>query len=172
MPGGSGDLINASDSYQLIQDIENGQITHEEALKEIFKIRNDTEKLDELARINQNQVNMLNIFFMTDKSFTGIHSQYKRVDNKYVLSRTKFGEKESDIRTQQSDERPDTREIGDLESEESAAQRRNQQGQGLKILALNQMFSRLPISLAQLKAGNNSEKPKNEIRQLLYSFYR
>ena len=32
------------------------------------------------------------------------------------------------------------------------------------------MFSRLPITLAQLKAGNNSEKLKNEIRQLLYSF--
>ena len=31
------------------------------------------------------------------------------------------------------------------------------------------MLSRLPISLAQLKAGNNSEKLKNEIRQLLYS---
>ena len=34
------------------------------------------------------------------------------------------------------------------------------------------MLSRLPITLAQLKAGNNSEKLKNEIRQLLYSFYR
>ena len=34
------------------------------------------------------------------------------------------------------------------------------------------MFSRLPITLAQLKAGNNSEKLKNEIRQLLYSLYR
>ena len=34
------------------------------------------------------------------------------------------------------------------------------------------MLSRLPISLAQLKAGNNSEKPKNKIRQLLYSLYR
>ena len=33
------------------------------------------------------------------------------------------------------------------------------------------MLSRLPISLAQLKAGNNSEKLKNEIRQLLYSWY-
>ena len=33
------------------------------------------------------------------------------------------------------------------------------------------MFSRLPISSAQLKAGNNSEKPKNEIRQILYSLY-
>ena len=33
------------------------------------------------------------------------------------------------------------------------------------------MLGRLPISLAQLKAGNNSEKLKNEIRQLLYSLY-
>ena len=44
-----------------------------------------------------------------------------------------------------------------------------QSGQGLKILAPNQILSRLPISLAQLKARNNSEKHKNEIRQLLYS---
>ena len=49
---------------------------------------------------------------------------------------------------------------------------RKQQGLGLKILIPNQMLSRLPISLAQLKAGNNSEKIKNEIRQILYSLYR
>ena len=47
-----------------------------------------------------------------------------------------------------------------------------QPGSGLKIITLNQMLSRLPISLAQLKAGNNSEKLKNKIRQLLYSLYR
>ena len=47
-----------------------------------------------------------------------------------------------------------------------------QSGQGLKILTPNQMLSRLPITLAQLKAGNNSEKLKNEIRQLLYSLYK
>ena len=34
------------------------------------------------------------------------------------------------------------------------------------------MFSRLPISLAQLRAGNNSEKLKIEIRKILYSLYR
>ena len=43
---------------------------------------------------------------------------------------------------------------------------------GLKILTPKQMLSRLPISLVQLKAGNNSEKLKNEIRQILYSLYR
>ena len=49
---------------------------------------------------------------------------------------------------------------------------KQKQGQGLKILTPNQMLSRLPITLAQLKAENNSEKLKNEIRQLLYSLYR
>ena len=50
--------------------------------------------------------------------------------------------------------------------------KQNQKGKGLKILTPNQMLSRLPITLAQLKAGNNSEKLKNEIRQLLYPLYR
>ena len=50
--------------------------------------------------------------------------------------------------------------------------KQNQQGKGLKILTPNQMLRRLPITLAQLKAGNNSNKLKNEIRQLLYSLYR
>ena len=67
---------------------------------------------------------------------------------------------------------PDTANMPELETEESVAQRRNQQGQGLKILTPNQMLSRLPITLAQLKAGNNSKKLKSEIRQLLYSLYR
>ena len=47
-----------------------------------------------------------------------------------------------------------------------------QSGQGLKILIPSQMLSRLPISLAQLNAGSNFKKLKNEIRQLLYSLYR
>ena len=50
--------------------------------------------------------------------------------------------------------------------------RQNQEGQGLKILTPDRMLSRLPITLAQLKAGNNSEKLKNEIRELLYLLYR
>ena len=47
-----------------------------------------------------------------------------------------------------------------------------QQGQGIKILTLNQMLNRLPIALAQLQAGSNSNKLKNEIMQLLYFLYR
>ena len=41
---------------------------------------------------------------------------------------------------------------------------RQQKGEGLEILTPDQMLSRLPITLAQLKAENNSEKLKNEIR--------
>ena len=47
-----------------------------------------------------------------------------------------------------------------------------QEGTGLKILTPNQMLKRLPIALAQVKAGNNSESLLNEIRQIVYSLYR
>ena len=47
-----------------------------------------------------------------------------------------------------------------------------QSGGGLKILIPNQMLSGLPITLAQLKAGNNPGELENEITQLLYSVYR
>ena len=49
---------------------------------------------------------------------------------------------------------------------------KKQLGEGLKILAPQQMLARLTILLAQKQAGNNSQKLKNEIRQLLYSLYR
>ena len=51
-------------------------------------------------------------------------------------------------------------EIVDAIAEILELNRQNQEGQGLKILTPGQMLSRLPISLAQLKAGNNSEKLK------------
>ena len=86
-----------------------------------------------------------------------------------ILSPLKEISKPKDKKT---DEQPDTTNIPELEREKSAAQRRNQQGQGLKILTPNQMLSRLPISLGQLKAGNNSEKLKNEIRQISHALYR
>ena len=49
---------------------------------------------------------------------------------------------------------------------------RQQSGQGPKILTPSQMLNGLPISLFQLNLGNNSEKLKTEIIQLLYSLYR
>ena len=41
----------------------------------------------------------------------------------------------------------------------------------LKILTPKQMLQRLPIALAQVKAGNNAESLLNEIRQIVYSSY-
>ena len=46
-----------------------------------------------------------------------------------------------------------------------------QQGTGLKILTPKKMLQRLPIALAQIKTGNNSEDLLNEIRQIVYSLY-
>ena len=48
----------------------------------------------------------------------------------------------------------------------------SKKGEGLKILTDKQMLNRLPILLAQIEAGNNSIKLKNEARQILYSLYR
>ena len=45
-------------------------------------------------------------------------------------------------------------------------------GKGLKVMIPKQMITRLPILLAHLKAGNNSRKLKNEIRQIVYSLYK
>ena len=44
-------------------------------------------------------------------------------------------------------------------------------GKGLKILTPKKILQRLPIALAQVKAGNNSESLLNEIRQIVYSLY-
>ena len=71
---------------------------------------------------------------------------------------------------ERKNERPD--KIVEIVEQILRFNKQNQEGYGLKILTPNQMLSRLPISLAQLKAGNNSEKLKNKIRQLLYSLHK
>ena len=48
---------------------------------------------------------------------------------------------------------------------------KSHQAKGLKVLTPKQMLQRLPIALAQIKAGNNSESLLNEIRQIVYSLY-
>ena len=53
-----------------------------------------------------------------------------------------------------------------LESDEEKVK----EGKGLKVLTSNKLLTRLSILLAQVKAGNNSHKSKNEIRQILYFF--
>ena len=54
----------------------------------------------------------------------------------------------------------------------SEAKYKAKYGRGLKILSSKQMFQRLPIALAPVKAGNTSKNLLNEIRKLIYSLYR
>ena len=65
-----------------------------------------------------------------------------------------------------------------LEPEETIAERvklkprkRKPEGTGLKLLAPNKLLTRLSILSAQIEAGNNSSKLKNEVRQILYLLY-
>ena len=53
----------------------------------------------------------------------------------------------------------------------SKARQQAKQGKGLKILTPKQILQRLPIALAQVKAGNNSERLLNEIRLANYLFF-
>ena len=131
----------------------------------INKLNNDYNPKSE-TKINEKENNLKSAktLFCTRESI--INAFKKRC---FSVHRSISCKKESD---EELDEEIDTTDMPDLETEESAAERRKQKGQELKILTPNQTLSRLPISLAQSKAGNKSEKLKNEIRQLLYSLYR
>ena len=63
-------------------------------------------------------------------------------------------------------------DYGSMILEAKRLAKEEQEGKKLKILTPNQMLKRLPIALAQIKAGNNSETLLNEIRQIVYSLYR
>ena len=66
-----------------------------------------------------------------------------------------------------TDENNDIPDMPPLEGDEEEVK----EGKGLKILTPNKLLTRLPTLLAQIKAGNNSYKLKNEIRQILHFFY-
>ena len=90
--------------------------------------------------------------FILDQIAFDKNVNYSDIDNKQNCYNSKFNDSDNKIYFFDSDS--------------------NTEGSGLKILTSNQILSRLPITFAQLKAGNNSEKLENEIRQLLYSLYR
>ena len=97
-----------------------------------------------------------------DAKSDGVKESEQEFD-KSIGERVKLRRQKADDKTDETgDEQLDTTNMPDLETEESAEQRRKHKGSS----------SRLPISLARLRAGNDSQKLKNEIRQLLYSLYR
>ena len=146
-----GKVIKTNESNKLLHEIENIQITYEETLQIIENIRSDISKIILTQNLNPNQINVLNTIFMVNQIFTG-ESRSIGVNNEGNLE--VFKEK-SDKEKQAFNEKLDTTDMPELESEESAAERRNQPGKVLKILTSDQMLSRLPITLAQLKPGNN-----------------
>ena len=135
--------IMLDNTERLLKDSGNGILDKCEFKKKYNNIFDNEESISKTPRLTRSQNKMLKIL-----------SVLKEIVDGFLY------------------EESDTTNMPELESEESAAKRRNQPGKGLKILTPGQMLSRLPISLAQLKAGNNSQKLGNEIRQLLYSLYR
>ena len=181
--------IDIKDASNLMDHISKNQITYDE-VKMIFNYKIISAG-NKIAITNlTDKTKLLKIFFDLREVLSGELYGVKIVDGKYESVKLKnkaddeqsrleiqrempseLGNKEElkfEKRRQKFDEQPDTTDMPDLESEESA----DQKWQRLKILTPNQMLSRLPISLSQLKAENNSKKLKNEIRQPLYSSYR
>ena len=121
----------------------------------INSIRDNNRQTNEVKglKTNKNRRSMINL-----------NSKLLEFMASYLGDETDSGEadyKADDKADNKADnEQPDTTDTPELESEESAEQRRKQKGHRLKILTPQQMLGRLPISLAQLKAGNNSEKFK------------
>ena len=161
-------VINIYESNKLLREIENSQISYEEVLKRMENVRSHINKLISMQSLKLNQINVLNTLFMVNEIFTGESESVEvNKEGNFKVFKEKLNKEK-----QESDEQLDNRDIPELESEESGAERRNQQGQGIKILPPDQMLSRLPITLAQLIAGDDSQKSVNEIRQLLYSLCR
>ena len=141
-----------TDMNEVIKNIAKEEMDiNEELFKKYFEIQRPSDMLKYLYQTNDKEKNheLLNIIN------SGIKDLKK--ENK------KMSKEERKI------EKPDS--IVKIVKKIIKFNKQKQEGQGIKILTPNQMLSRLPISLAQLQAGNNSEKLKNEIIQPLYSLY-
>ena len=125
-----------------------------------LKNKKADEELDELF---DKIVNRLKIFKMLINTVSDIIEQ-KGINN--IIKSIKF------VLVYVALNKNDSYSDSDSKQEFSDSEFSDTEGSGLKILTPNRMLSRLPITLAQLKAGKISEKLKNEIRQSLYSLYR
>ena len=120
-------IININESNKLIHEIGNSPIIYKKALKRIENIRSHINKMITMQSLNSDQINLLNILFMVNEIFTG-ESESVEVNKE---GNFKVFKEKLDKEKQVSDEQLDTRDMPELESEEPAAKRRNQQGQGL-----------------------------------------
>ena len=140
-------VVNSGDEYSF------------DELDDSLVFINDTKKgkisLEEAKNQQQNYYNYLNI----------IRKGNKNANQKRILANINihFNARNSAIKF--------IEDFGSLILEAKKLAK-EQEGTGLKILIPNQMLKRLPIALAQINTGNNSESLLNEIRQIAYSLYR
>ena len=131
----------------------NKRIIDEELFNKYFKIQRPSDMLMYLNKTNDVEKNneLLNVI---NRGLKDLKEEIKKMSEEEI-------------------ENEDPELIVEIVEKILKFNKQNQQkGQGIKILTPNQMLNRLPIALAQLQAGNNSNKLKNEIRQLFYSLYR
>ena len=134
---------------KFLEGIISGKIDKKEVRKLYNSIADDANKLNRLE-LTEPRKKMLPIFKQLQGNFKGTKAD-DEVDDE---ADDEDGEDDGD------GEEIDTTDMPDVESIESAAQRREHEVQESKLLTPEQMLSRLPTSLVQLKAGNNSKKLK------------
>ena len=154
--------ITLDNTERLLKDLGSGKIDKCEFTKKYNIISDDVKTIKSKSLFKRSQNKMVKILLPIEEI---VYRPRKKSNIAEERTDTTDTSEESEESTKQPD-------VLKLESEVSAAERRNQPGQGLKILTPDQMVSKLPITLAQLKARNNSQKLINEIRQLLCSLYR
>ena len=108
-------------------------------------------------------------------NFDEFNEEYNKfIDNVVKFEYYKSKKKDGSVSTNQNKMRRyarDLKTIVHLYNIKSGSDT-SKKGEALKILNNKQMLNRLPVLLAQIEAGNNSIKLKNELRQILYSLYR
>ena len=127
--------------------------------------------IDDLKLFNQINNDVINRY-CKDKNSTellSIQDFLDGINNEHIENKDDAREKFKDLK---NDVKSD--ELKDIVKELERAIFGNEElsGSGLKIFTNKQMLNRLPILLAQIQAGNDSTKLKNEARQILYSLYR
>ena len=162
-------LINTKAGNRLSNKVDNETITLNNARKMIIDTASGKIDRDEAVDMYKSTIPRELVRVKDSLSTRNTETRRKMIDTFMQLREIPFKSITDDETG--DDEQPDTTYITGLDNEESAEQE-TQEGQESKILIPNQKLSILPINLAQLKVGNNSEKLENEIRQLLYSLYR
>ena len=163
-------------AFKNIPDIKN-RINKNKKLAKMLKEFLDKRKIIDISWIDDpelfNQINNdVTNRYRKDKNSTellSIQDFLDDINDEYIENkddaREKFKNLKNDVK---SDELKDIVK----ELEHSIFGYEELSGSGLKILTNKQMLNRLPILLAQIQAGNNSSKLKNEARQILCSLYR